>query len=82
MSSKVVSNNRQHLSPLAVDAILKVIDTKTATNVDLRDVKVVKKLGGTIDDTSLVEGLVFPSLKPTKSANGPTSMKNAKIALI
>jgi T-complex protein 1 subunit delta len=77
-----VANNRQHLSPLAVDAVLKIIDTKTATNVDLRDIKIVKKLGGTIDDTSMVEGMVFPSLKPAKSAGGPTSMKNAKIALI
>jgi T-complex protein 1 subunit delta len=82
LSSKVVANNRQHLSPLAVDAVLKIIDTKTATNVDLRDIKIVKKLGGTIDDTSMVEGMVFPTLKPSKSAGGPTSMKNAKIALI
>ncbi|KAF9604753.1 hypothetical protein IFM89_009705 [Coptis chinensis] len=27
--------------------------------VDLRDVKIVKKLGGTVDDTELVKGLVF-----------------------
>jgi T-complex protein 1 subunit delta len=30
---------------------MKVIDPKTATNVDLKDIKIVKKLGGTIDDT-------------------------------
>ncbi len=33
---------------MAVDAILKVIDTKTAINVDLKDIRIVKKLGGTI----------------------------------
>lgn len=46
-----------------MDAVLKIIDPKTATNVDLNDVKIVKKLGGTIDDTELVEGLVFTSNK-------------------
>jgi T-complex protein 1 subunit delta len=30
---------------------MKVIDPKTAKNIDLRDIKVIKKLGGTIDDT-------------------------------
>jgi T-complex protein 1 subunit delta len=39
---------------MAVDAVLKVIDPLTAINVDLRDIRIVKKLGGTIDDTTLV----------------------------
>jgi T-complex protein 1 subunit delta len=33
---------------------MKVIDPKTATNVDLKDIRIVKKLGGTIDDTELI----------------------------
>ena len=37
-----------------MDALLSVIDPATATNVDLRDIATVKKLGGTIDDTELV----------------------------
>ena len=51
LSSKVVSANTELLSPMAVDSIYKVIDLKTADNVDLRDIRIVKKLGGTIDDT-------------------------------
>jgi T-complex protein 1 subunit delta len=54
LSSKVVSANSELLSPMAVDAVLKIIDPETATNVDLKDIKIVKKLGGTIDDTQLV----------------------------
>jgi T-complex protein 1 subunit delta len=42
------------LSPVAVDAVLKVIDPLTAVNVDLKDVRVVGRLGGTVDDTELV----------------------------
>ena len=33
------------LSPISVDAVLKVIDPASATNVDLHDIRVIKKLG-------------------------------------
>ena len=39
------------LAPIAVDAVLSVIDTQTADNVDLRDVRVVQKLGGVVEDS-------------------------------
>lgn len=54
LSSKVVSSNCDLLSPMAVDAVLKIIDPTTATNVDLKDIRLVKKLGGTIEDTELI----------------------------
>jgi len=81
LNSKVISNNASKLAPLAVDAMLAIIDTKTAKNVDLRDIAVVKKLGGTIDDTELVPGLVFTQ-KVAHAAGGPTMVKDAKIGLI
>ncbi|KAL1496000.1 hypothetical protein AB1Y20_014636 [Prymnesium parvum] len=81
LNSKVISNNAQLLAPLAVDAMLSVIDPLTATNCDLRDIKVVKKLGGTIDDTELVHGLVFTQ-RVAHTAGGPTKVKDAKIGLI
>ena len=67
---------------MAVDAVLKVIDPHSATNVDLRDIRIVKKLGGTIDDTTLVEGIVFDKCRPSTASGGPTKIVNAKIALI
>jgi len=52
LSSKVVSSSSKELSPIAVDAVMNVIgDAKTATDVDLRDIRVVKKLGGCVEDT-------------------------------
>eukprot|EP00297_Palpitomonas_bilix_P008988 CAMPEP_0113888722 /NCGR_PEP_ID=MMETSP0780_2-20120614/13042_1 /TAXON_ID=652834 /ORGANISM="Palpitomonas bilix" /LENGTH=534 /DNA_ID=CAMNT_0000877627 /DNA_START=12 /DNA_END=1616 /DNA_ORIENTATION=+ /assembly_acc=CAM_ASM_000599 len=81
LSSKMVAQNSALLSPVAVDAVMNVIDPATATNVDLRDIRVVKKLGGTVDDTELVEGLVFTQ-GALKGSNGPTRVENAKIALI
>ena len=81
LNSKVVSDNSTQLAPLAVDAVLRVIDPATATNVDLNLVRIVKKVGGTIEDTELVEGLVFDQ-GVSHSAGGPTSISNAKIGLI
>jgi T-complex protein 1 subunit delta len=49
--------------------------------VDLRDIRIVKKGGGTIDDSEMVDGLVFEH-KASKAAGGPTKVVGAKIALI
>lgn len=45
LKSKVVSQYSSLLSPMSVNAVMKVIDPATATSVDLRDIKIVKKLG-------------------------------------
>jgi len=42
------------------------------TNVDLRDIKIAKKASGTLEDTELVEGLVFTNQKVSHSAGGPS----------
>lgn len=72
LSSKVISHHSDELAPMAVKAILSIIDKETATNVDLRDIKICKKLGGTIDESELVEGLVFVDKKASHYAGGPT----------
>lgn len=81
LSSKVVHNNADVLAPIAVDAVLGIIDSSTATNVDLNDVKIVKQVGGTIDDTELVRGLVLER-GAKHTTGGPLKIENAKIALI
>ena len=81
LSSKVVHAHSDVLAPIAVDAVLDIIDPQTATNVDLNDVKIVKQVGGTMDDTELVRGLVLE--RSVKSASGgPIKVENAKVALI
>merc|ERR1719384_2243415 len=81
LSSKVVSQSADLLAPIAVDSVLKVIDPKTATNVELNDIRLVKKLGGTADDTELVDGLVLTQ-KIARAAGGPSRITDAKIGLI
>merc|ERR1711981_213840 len=78
LNSKVVSQHSTELSPIAVDAVLKVIDPARNDNVDLKDIKVIQKLGGTVDDTELIEGLVFQE----KAAGNVKKVEKAKIGLI
>ncbi|EFA83936.1 chaperonin containing TCP1 delta subunit [Heterostelium album PN500] len=80
LNSKVVSQYT-NLATIAVDAVLDVINPATATNVNLKDIKIIKKLGGTIDETELVHGLVFDQ-HTAHGAGGPTRIQNAKIGLI
>src|SRR5439155_21893367 len=81
LNSKIVSQYSNLLAPIAVDAVMRVIVPATAENVDLNDIRIVKKVGGTIDDTELVEGLVL-NQGVIKNAGGPTRMEKAKIGLI
>jgi T-complex protein 1 subunit delta len=84
LSSKVVSNYSQVLAPIAVDAVLKLVNSGNTINneIDLRDVKVSKKIGGTIEDTEMIDGLVFTQNKVSHAAGGPSKIENAKIGLI
>lgn len=68
------------LSPIAVDSVLRLV-TNESTNVDLRDIRLVKKVGGTIDDTQLMDGVLLHQNVIT-AAGGPTRIEKAKIAII
>jgi chaperonin GroEL (HSP60 family) len=81
VSMQVVSQYSSLLAPMAVDAVLNVIDPARPNSVDLKDIKVLKKLGGTVDDTEMINGLVFDN-KASHLAGGPTRIENAKIGLI
>ena len=80
LSSKIVSQEPK-LAPMAVDAVLKTINPLNAQNVDLRNIRILKKVGGVIDDSEMVDGLVL-SQQVVKSAGGPTRIEKAKIGLI
>lgn len=78
LCSKVVSQYSSLLAPMSVDAVMKVIDPATATSVDLHNIHIVKKLGGTIDDCELVDGLVLTQ----KVSTAVSRVEKAKIGLI
>ncbi|RKP00442.1 hypothetical protein CXG81DRAFT_13232 [Caulochytrium protostelioides] len=81
LNSKIVSQYSNLLSPIAVDAVLRVVDPAIQNNVDLKDIRLVTKVGGTIDDTEMAEGVILAQTC-LKGAGGPTRMEKAKIALV
>ena len=81
MQSKLISEDSVGLSKLVVDSILKIAH-KDGENysVDLDNLKVEKKSGGSIDDTTLIKGIVLD--KEIVHSGMPTKIEKAKIALV
>jgi len=81
MQSKLVSEDSAPLSKLVVDSILKIAEKDgDKYSIDLDNLKVEKKAGGSIDDTSLINGIVLD--KEIVHSGMPTKVEKAKIALV
>jgi thermosome len=81
MQSKLVSEDSVPLSKLVVDAILKIVEIDgDKHSIDLDNLKVEKKAGGSIDDTSLINGIVLD--KEIVHSGMPTKIEKARIALV
>jgi len=81
MQSKLISEDSSSLSKVVVDAILSIAVKKGDTySVDLENIKVEKKPGGSIDDTQIIRGIVLD--KEIVHSGMPTKIEKAKIALI
>jgi len=81
MQSKLVSEDSAPLSKLVVDSILKIAEKDgDKYSVDLDNLKVEKKAGGSIDDTSLINGIVLD--KEIVHSGMPIKVEEAKIALV
>ena len=81
MQSKLISEDSSKLSKIVVDAILNVATKKGDQYfVDLENIKVEKKPGGSIDDTQIVKGIVLD--KEIVHSGMPTRIDKASIALI
>jgi len=82
LASKVVSEYKDFLSDLIVDAALQVIE-KTNTGkykLDIDNIKIEKKRGEAIDETKLVKGIVLD--KEVVHPDMPRRVEKAKIALL
>jgi thermosome len=83
MYSKLVSEDSPVLSKIVVDATQLVADINEKTKalkVDLDNIKVEKKAGGSIHDTSLIRGIVLD--KEVVHSGMSKRIEKAKIALI
>ncbi len=82
MISKSAATHRDLLADVAVSAVTSVAEEyeKGKYRVDDDDIQVIKKQGGSVTDTEMIEGIIID--KEVVHTGMPKSVKNAKIALI
>jgi|TARA_B110000263_G_C15310980_1_gene513225 thermosome len=81
MMSKLVAEESKELSKIVVDALLLVADnTNGETKIDLENVKIDKKPGASMNETSLIKGIVLD--KEVVHSSMPKSISKAKIAIV
>jgi thermosome len=81
MTGKSVGGQREFLAELAVKAIKAVAEKKNGKwEVDVENIKVEKKTGGSIAESSLIQGIIMD--KERVHSRMPKQIKNAKIALV
>jgi archaeal chaperonin len=81
MISKQISGSREHFAKLAVEAIAMVAEKENGKyTVDVDNVQVVKKQGGSMEDTEMIKGMIIDK-EPVNPAM-PKRIPKAKIALV
>jgi thermosome len=83
MDSKLVSDDSPILAQTVVDAIKQVAEKNEGSDglkIDLDNIKVEKKAGGSMRDTALIKGIVLD--KEVVHAGMPKRIEGAKIALL
>ena len=81
MTGKGAEHAKVHLADLSVRAIMSVMDKSDGgVSVDKENVKIEKKVGGSVDDSELVEGLILDKEKVHPEM--PEAVRNAKVALL
>ena len=81
MASKLVSENKEQLAEIAVEAVLHVAQkVGDEYRTDLDDIMVEKKPGESVTETKFIEGLVLD--KEVVHSGMPKRVEKAKIALL
>ena len=81
MTGKGAESSKDKLSKLVVKAVKSVVEIEGGKKVvDIDNIKIDKKVGGSIEDSELIEGMVID--KERVHPNMPKVVKDVKIALI
>ncbi|MFX1402052.1 MAG: thermosome subunit beta, partial [Promethearchaeota archaeon] len=82
MSSKIVSESKEMLAEMCIEAIKSIAEQDENGNwkADIEKVQIQKKEGESIDDTALIKGIILD--KEVVSPGMPKSIKDAKILLL
>ncbi|RIB13646.1 chaperonin Cpn60/TCP-1 family [Gigaspora rosea] len=79
LGSKIVSKHHEQFAKIAVDAVLSVADLERK-DVDFELIKVDGKVGGSLIDTILVQGVIVD--KDMSHPQMPREVRDAKIAIL
>jgi T-complex protein 1 subunit epsilon len=79
LGSKIVSKAHDQFAQIAVDAVLSVADLERK-DVDFELIKVDGKVGGALEDTLLVKGVIVD--KDFSHPQMPSEVKDAKLAIL
>ncbi len=81
MTGKSIGTEKVYLADITVKAV-KAVAQKSGSKyvVDIDNIKIEKKTGGNVSDSELIEGIILD--KEKVHPRMPSSVKNAKIALI
>lgn len=79
LSSKIINKCHRQMAKIAVDAILAVADMDRK-DVDFELIKVEGKVGGKLEDTTLVKGVVVD--KDFSHPQMPREVRDAKVAIL
>ncbi|XP_018429090.1 PREDICTED: T-complex protein 1 subunit epsilon isoform X2 [Nanorana parkeri] len=79
LGSKVINRCHRQMAEIAVNAVLTVADMERK-DVDFELIKVEGKVGGKLEDTQLIKGVIVD--KDFSHPQMPKEVKNAKIAIL
>jgi len=80
MTGKGAEAGKEMLAELSVKAIKQVVDKEDGIDINMDNIKVEKKVGGAIEESELVQGIVLD--KERVHGSMPKQVKDAKIALL
>uniref|UniRef100_A0A7C4NNV1 T-complex protein 1 subunit alpha n=1 Tax=Staphylothermus marinus TaxID=2280 RepID=A0A7C4NNV1_STAMA len=81
LTSKAVHDAREHFADIAVKAVKQIIEERGDKKyIDLDNIQIIKKYGGSLMDSTLVYGIVLD--KEVVHPGMPRRVEKAKIALI
>jgi len=81
MRSKTVSNDREHLAEVVVDAVKQIVEKRgSETIADVDNIQIVKKEGKSLKEPEMIKGIIVD--KEVVHDGMPKKLKNAKIALL
>ena len=81
MTGKGAESSKEKLSDIVVDSVLEVAEEENGeVLIDKDNIKIEKKVGASVEDTSLIQGVVLDKERVHPAM--PVSVKDAKILLI